>query len=66
MRAKRPFVSVAVAFGTLTAATTWAQNDTGSPQADRKPDAAPSAAPKEPAPPPSVTIIGARDALGVL
>ena len=29
-------------------------------------DAAPSAAPKEPAPPPSVTIIGARDAHGVL
>jgi hypothetical protein len=66
MRAKRLFMFVAVAFATLAAATSWAQNDTGSPPADRKPDAAPSAAPKEPAPPPSVTIIGARDAHGVL
>jgi hypothetical protein len=65
MRAKRQFMLVAVAFAALAAATSWAQNDTSSPQADRKPDA-PSAALKEPAPPPSVTIIGARDAHGVL
>jgi hypothetical protein len=64
MRAKRLFLVIAVAFAALAAATSWAQNDTGSPQA--KPDAAPSAAAKEPAPPPSVTIIGARDAHGVL
>jgi hypothetical protein len=57
---------VAVAFAALAAATSWAQNDTASPQADRKPDAAPSAVLKESAPPPSVTIIGARDAHGVL
>jgi hypothetical protein len=66
MRAKPLFTFIALAVGTLAAAASWAQTDTGSPQAVRKPDAAPSAAPKEPAPPPSVTIIGARDAHGVL
>jgi hypothetical protein len=54
------FMFIAVAFAALAATTSWAQNDTASPQA------APPAAPKEPAPPPSVTIIGARDAHGVL
>jgi hypothetical protein len=66
MRAKPLFTFITVGLGTLAAAASWAQNDAGSPQADRKPDMAPSAAPKEPAPPPSVTIIGARDAHGVL
>jgi hypothetical protein len=66
MRAKPLFTFIAVALGTLAAAASWAQNDPGSPQADRKPDTAPSAGPKEAAPPPSVTIIGARDAHGVL
>jgi hypothetical protein len=65
MRAKPLFTFIALAVGTLAAAASWAQTDTASP-AVRKPDAAPSAAPKEPAPPPSVTIIGARDAHGVL
>jgi hypothetical protein len=45
-----------------TLATASAQTDTP-PQANR---AAPQAAPKEPAPPPSVSVIGARDAHGVL
>jgi hypothetical protein len=79
MRARRPFILMAVAFATLAAAASWAQNDAGSPQPDPNPPqpsqqqntappATPSApaAPKEPAPPPSVTIIGARDAHGVL
>jgi hypothetical protein len=66
MRAKRLSMLITVAFAALAAATSWAQNDTGVPQADRKPDVAPSATAKEPAPPPSVTIIGARDAHGVL
>jgi PRC-barrel domain len=48
------------ALATLTIA--WAANDTSSPQ----PDAAPPAASKELVPPPSVTVIGARDAHGVL
>ncbi len=78
MRARRLFIFIAVAFATSAAAIAWAQNDTGSPQAD--PNSAqpsqpqntapatpnPPAAAKEPTPPPSVTIIGARDAHGVL
>jgi PRC-barrel domain len=79
MRARRLFIFLAVAFATSTAAISWAQNDKGSPQAGQNspqpsqpqntaPPAPPNpaAAAKEPAPPPSVTIIGARDAHGVL
>jgi hypothetical protein len=66
MRAKPVFMLIAVAFATLAAATSWAQNDTASPPADRKPAQQNAAPPKEAAPPPSVTIIGARDAHGVL
>ncbi|HEV7601149.1 MAG TPA: PRC-barrel domain-containing protein [Bradyrhizobium sp.] len=66
MRTKRGFVFIAIAFAALATATSRAQNDANSPQADRKSDAVSSASPKEPAPPPSVTIIGARDAHGVL
>jgi hypothetical protein len=79
MRARRLFIFIAVAFTTSAAAISWAQIDAGSPQADPNspqpsqpqttaPPAAPNppAASKEPAPPPSVTIIGARDAHGVL
>jgi PRC-barrel domain len=40
----------------------WAANDASTPQ----PGAAPSTASKEAVPPPSVTVIGARDAHGVL
>src|SRR6202011_3270552 len=64
---------IAVAFATLAAAPSWAQQDTASPPADRNPpqppqqqDMAPPATPKEPTPPPSVTIIGAKEAHGVL
>jgi hypothetical protein len=79
MRARRHFILIAVAFATSAVATSWAQTDPGSPQADpnspqpsQQQNTAPPAvpnpptAPKEPAPPPSVTIIGARDAHGVL
>jgi hypothetical protein len=79
MRATSLFVFIAVAFATSAAATSWAQNDKASLQADphssqlsqqqnTAPPTAPNppATPKEPAPPPSVTIIGARDAHGVL
>jgi hypothetical protein len=73
MRARRLFLFIAVASATLAAATSLAQNDAASPQADRNaaPPAqqqgtAPATAPKEPAPPPSVTIIGAKEAHGVL
>jgi hypothetical protein len=73
MRAKHLSMFTTVAFAALAAAPSRAQNDTSSPQADRKPpqlsqqqNTAPPAVPKEVAPPPSVTIIGARDAHGVL
>lgn len=73
MRARRRFIFMAAAFAAMPAATSWAQNDAAPPQADgnspqpsRQQDAAPTAAPKQPAPPPSVTIIGAKEAHGVL
>ena len=73
MRAIRLFLFIAVGFATFAAATSRAQNDTASPQADRnapqppqQQNTAPPTAPKEPAPPASVTIIGAREAHGVL
>jgi hypothetical protein len=67
MRAKRRFAFLAIVFAAFAAAPSWAADDT--PQADGnppQPNTAPAAAPKEAAPPPSVTIIGARDAHGVL
>jgi PRC-barrel domain len=65
MRAKRLFAFLAIAFAASAAATTWAADET--PQAGGNPQPPnTAAAPKEPAPPPSVTIIGAREAHGVL
>jgi hypothetical protein len=66
MRAKSMLMLIAVAFAALAGATSWAQNDTASPPADRKPPQQNAAPTKEPAPPPSVTVIGAKDAHGVL
>jgi PRC-barrel domain len=78
MRARPQFaflaIVVAAAFGAVAA---WAADETASPPADHKPPpaqeqkaptpAAPKeASPKETAPPPSVTIIQAADAHGVL
>ena len=60
MRAKTAFALLIAALATL--ATALAQTDTP-PPTNR---AAPLGAPKEPAPPPSVSVIGARDAHGVL
>ena len=72
MRATHLLTSIA-SLTTFAIASSWAQNDGASPQADRNPpqssrqqNAATPAAPKEPAPPPSVTIIGASDAHGML
>ena len=56
MRAKFWAALLVSALATLTVA--WAANDVSSPQ--------PDAAVKEAVPPPSVTVIGARDAHGVL
>lgn len=67
MRAKRRFASLAIAVAVFAAAAALAAD--GSPQTGEsspRPSPAPLTAPKEPAPPPSVTVIGARDAHGVL
>ena len=61
MRAKILAVFTVAVVAAFAAAA--AENEPGSPQTSQ---AAPNAAAKEPAPPPSVTVIGARDAHGVL
>ena len=65
MRAKPLFAFLAIAVAAFAAATSRAADDTP-PASSNAPNAAPAAAPKEPAPPASVTIIGAREAHGVL
>jgi hypothetical protein len=76
MRARPQFAFLAIAVAAFAAAA-WAGDDTASPQADKNPPpvqeqkaatpAAPKEAePKEAVPPPSVTIIEATDAHGVL
>jgi hypothetical protein len=67
MRAKRRFALLAIVVTAFAAAAVWAAD--GTPPAGGNsppPNPAPASAPKEPAPPPSVTVIGARDAHGVL
>jgi PRC-barrel domain len=73
MRARRLFAFPVIAVAALAAVPAWAAADTNPPQAGSGPldpsqqkNATPPAAPKEPSPPPSVTIIGAADAHGVL
>jgi hypothetical protein len=61
MRARILIAIVAAAFAAFAAAN--AADDSGPPPANK---AAPQGAAKEPAPPPSVTVIGARDAHGIL
>jgi hypothetical protein len=72
MRATIRFAVIAVALAALAVATSRADENPGSPPADQgspqpsqQKTATPPAA-KEPSPPPSVTIIGAREAHGVL
>ena len=64
MRTRPVVMFIAVALATFVAVTSQAQDDKGSPTPARPP--APAAASKDAAPPPSVTIIGAGDAHGVL
>jgi hypothetical protein len=68
MRAKRPLALMMISFASFAAVASWAADDTIVPQAspNAAPNAAPAAAVKEGVPPPSVTIIGAADAHGVL
>jgi hypothetical protein len=62
----RPLFTFAITLAALSAVASQAQNDAGAPQPSQEKNTTPPIAPKEPAPPPSVTIIGARDAHGVL
>jgi hypothetical protein len=64
MRARILITLFSTGFAATLAAPSWAQGDATAPQPTQQRDA--PGAPKEPAPPPSVTIIGARDAHGVL
>ena len=73
MRARRLFIYIAIGSAALAAGTSWGQNDTSPPPPADANSPTPQqqgtvtpATPKEPSPPPSVTIIGARDAHGVL
>ena len=72
MRARVCSTLVAAAIATLAAAISWAQSGAGPPSSDSTPPASQQqttvdpVAPKEPSPPPSVTIIGAADAHSVL
>jgi hypothetical protein len=66
MRVRILFTIVAAGVAATLSALSWAQNDTTAPQPSQQQETVLPGAPKEPAPPPSVTIIGARDAHGVL
>ena len=66
MRANPIFSLVAASFAALLPVASPAQNDAAQPPPSQQQGPVPPGAPKEPAPPPSVTIIGARDAHGVL
>jgi PRC-barrel domain len=65
MRAKGLITFISIVFAAFAAVPSWAAEDTGSPQPP-PPNTAPTAATKEGVPRPSVTIIGAADAHGVL
>jgi hypothetical protein len=71
MRVKILLTLVTVAFTASLAALSWGQGVTTAPQPSQQQDGTPpaaakEAAPKEPAPPASVTVIGATEAHGVL
>jgi hypothetical protein len=63
MRAKILFTLATVTIVSLYGARSWGEGEATAPQPSQQQDAA---TPKEPAPPPSVTIIGASEAHGVL
>jgi hypothetical protein len=66
MRTRILFTLVTAGVAATLSALSWAQNDATAPQPSQQQDTVVPGAPKERAPPPSVTIIGARDAHGVL
>ncbi|MGA7069957.1 MAG: PRC-barrel domain-containing protein [Bradyrhizobium sp.] len=66
MRARILFTPATVIIVSLYGAHAWGEDETTASQPSQQHDAVPPAAPKEPAPPASVTIIGASEAHGVL
>ena len=64
MRAKNLFTLATVIFVSLYGAYSWGESEATTPASPQQDSAAPAM--KEPAPPPSVTIIGASEARGVL
>src|SRR5579871_1778707 len=66
MRARIVFTLAAIAFVSLYGAHSWGEGEATAPESSQQKDATTPAAPKEPAPPASVTIIGASEAHGVL
>jgi PRC-barrel domain len=66
MRAKHLIIFMVTAFAMVAAGASGAADDMSSPSPSPPPNTAAPAAPKEPTPPPSVTIIGAMEAHGVL
>ena len=65
MRARRKLIVMAAGFAALAVAASRAENETAQPPSPPPQSSAPAVT-KEPAPPPSVTVIGAREAHGVL
>jgi len=66
MRAGTMLKLLAGALATCCAATSWAQENKTAPQPPQQQEHVPTGPAKEPTPPPSVTIIGASEAHGVL
>jgi len=67
MRARMLFTLAIISFVCLYRAHSWAEGEATSPPPPQQQEGGPpAAAPKEPAPPASVTIIGASEAHGVL
>src|SRR6185437_10674251 len=66
MRARILLTLATAAIVSLSGPHSWAAGETTAPQLSKQQETAPAAAPKEPAPPASVTIIGASEAHGVL
>ncbi len=66
MRARILFTFIAFSLAILPAAVSRAQDDASAPQPSQLQNTSPPAKSKEPSPPPSVTVIGAKEAHGVL
>jgi hypothetical protein len=66
MRARILFTFATITIVSLYGAHSWGQGETAAPPPPQQQDAVTPPAPKEPAPPASVTIIGASEAHGVL